>query len=88
MAGGTATLERADEVGRRIQAGTYGGDGPRDFAGLLAIAFQQALILDMRLTEQTKHLQELDWSVVVSSADSADHKFLLDAFPQLFGDGK
>ncbi len=59
-----STLERAQDVGRRIVANTYAGDGPRDFALLLVIALNQALILDMRLTEQKKHLVELDWSVL------------------------
>lgn len=59
-------LERAQDIGRRIEANTYGGDGLHDFAALLVLAFHQALILDMRLTEQTKHLVEIEWSVKVS----------------------
>lgn len=78
-----STLERAQDVGRRIEANTYAGDGPRDFVVLLVIAFNQALILDMRLTEQTKHLVELDWSVKVSEADAADRNFHVGALKKL-----
>lgn len=78
-----STLERAQDVGRRIEANTYSGDGSRDFAMLLLIAFNQALILDMRLTEQTKHLVELDWSVKVSEADATDRRFFGEALEKL-----
>ena len=78
-----STLDRVQDVGRRIEANTYAGDGPRDFALLLVIAFNQALILDMRLTEQTKHLVELDWSVKVSEADAADRNFHVEALKKL-----
>ena len=49
-----STLERAQDIGRRIEANTYGGDSVRDFAVVLVAAFHQAVLLDMRLTEQTK----------------------------------
>lgn len=78
-----STLERAQDVGRRIEASTYAGEGHRDFATLLVLAFNQALILDMRLTEQTKHLVELDWSVKASEADAADRNFFLEALKKL-----
>lgn len=78
-----STLERAQDVGRRIEANTYAGDGPRDFALLLLIALNQALILDMRLTEQTKHLVELEWSVKVSEADAADRNFFVESLKKL-----
>jgi hypothetical protein len=79
-----STIDRAREVGRRIDASTYSGDGPRDFATLLAIALNQALILDMRLTEQTKHLKEESWSVTVSEQDAADRNFVGEVL-QTFG---
>jgi hypothetical protein len=50
---------------------------------LLVAAFHQALILDMRLTEQTKHLIELEWSVKVSEADAADRNFSVEALKKL-----
>jgi hypothetical protein len=78
-----STLERAQDIGRRIEANRYGGDGLRDFAALLVLAFHQALILDMRLTEQTKHLAELKWSVKVSEADAADQNFAVEALKKL-----
>jgi hypothetical protein len=78
-----STLERAQDIGRRIEANTYGGDGLRDFAVLMVAAFHQALILDMRLTEQTKHLIELEWSVKVSEADAADRNFSVEALKKL-----
>jgi len=82
-----STLERAQDVGRRIEANTYASDGPRDFAALLAIAFNQALILDMRLTEQTKHLVELNWAVQVSEADAADRNFYVESLKKLVNAG-
>jgi type II secretory pathway pseudopilin PulG len=82
-----STLDRAQDVGRRIENGTYAGDGLRDFAMLLAIALNQAVILDMRLTEQTKHLVQLDWSVKVSGQDAADRNFAVEAIKAL-GHGK
>lgn len=78
-----STLERAQDIGRRIEANTYGGDGPRDFAILLVAAFHMALILDMRLTEQTKHLAELDWSVKVSEKDAKDKDFIAASMKKL-----
>ena len=78
-----STLERAQDVGRRIEANAYGGDSLRDFAELLVVAFHQALILDMRLTEQTKHLVELEWSVKVSEADATDRNFSVEALKKL-----
>lgn len=78
-----STLERAQDIGRRIEANTYGGDGVRDFAVVLVAAFHQAVLLDMRLTEQTKHLVELDWSVRVSESDAADRNFSVEALEKL-----
>lgn len=78
-----STLERAQDVGRRIEVNTYAGDGPRDFAILLVAAFHMALILDMRLTEQTKHLAELDWSVKVSEKDAKDKDFITASMKKL-----
>ena len=78
-----STLDRAQDVGRRVEANTYAGEGSRDFAALLVIAFNQALILDMRLTEQTRHLVELDWSAKVSEADAADRNFYVEALKKL-----
>ena len=50
---------------------------------ILVGAFHHALILDMRLTEQTKHFVELDWSVRVSESDAADRNFSVEALNRL-----
>jgi hypothetical protein len=78
-----STLERAQEAGRRIQKGIYGRQGFEDYTRLLVASMGMAVFLDMRLTEQTKHLVEVDWAVRVSEKDEADGNFVAAAMKAL-----
>jgi len=78
-----SSLERTQEIGRRLQNGVYGPEGFPQYVQLLVSCFDMAVHLDMRLTEQTKHFIELDWSVKVTGMDAEDHNWAVGVLKKL-----
>ena len=77
-------LEEANEIGRRIQVGTYGPEAFPLYVNTVVRAFDVVVHLDMRLGEQTKHIANPDWgSVRVGSQDAEDHNWAIGVMKQL-----
>ena len=78
-------LDRANEVATRIDESVYDASAFQTFLRYLLSCWQMAIILDMRLQEQTKAYTELDWQVVVSKKDADDKNFANDMLKKLDG---
>ena len=82
-----STLERTDEVGRKLQDETYSREVFPHYVELLTSSFLMVVNLDVRLTEQTKDLVDTDWyetgEVKIKEKDATEHNFAADYLNKL-----
>src|SRR5207245_2755645 len=77
-------LEEAKDIGRRLQARTYGPEQFPAYVDAVVRAFYMTVHMDMRLKEQTKAIDNPDWGeVVVGQQDSEDHNWSVGILTRL-----
>ena len=76
-------MQRTEETGRRLQAGSYDQRAFSDYLKLLGLSFYQALVLDIQLSELTEHLAGENLKAKLFESDAEDLNFVEDVFKNL-----